>query len=106
MKRHLKRKQFELLCNALGVMAAELADIEDSFHHGKQCTAHAQFQSSQIWVYSVSLQTDISEFENCSFFSSSHGVSIGVNHTMNLNIKKFDIFISTNEHMDKKNRSL
>ena len=32
MKRHLKRKESELLHNALGNMAAELADVEDSFH--------------------------------------------------------------------------
>ena len=36
MKRHLKRKQFELVHNVLGIMAAELADVQDSFHHGKQ----------------------------------------------------------------------
>ena len=62
-------------------------------------------QSSQIWMSSVTLQIDTSKFENCSFFSSSHGVSIGVNHTINLKIKKFDIFISTSEHMYKKHRS-
>ena len=44
MKRHLKRKQFELLHNALGLIAAELADVEDSFHKGKQCSA-------QIYLY-------------------------------------------------------
>ena len=32
MKTHLKRKQFELLRNALGVMAVGLADVEDSFN--------------------------------------------------------------------------
>ena len=42
MKRQLKRKQLGLLHNALGVMAAELADVEDSFHQEKHCSAHAQ----------------------------------------------------------------
>ena len=32
MKRHLKSKQFELVHNALGFVAAELADVEDSLH--------------------------------------------------------------------------
>ena len=50
MKKHLKRKQFERLHNALGVMATELADAEDSLHQGKQCSAHAQMQSSQTQV--------------------------------------------------------
>ena len=50
MKKHLKRKQSELLHNAPGVMAAEVADVKDSFHQGKQCSAHAQMQSSQIWI--------------------------------------------------------
>ena len=39
MKKHLKRKQSGLLHNAPSVMAAELADAEDSFHQGKQCSA-------------------------------------------------------------------
>ena len=34
MKRNLIRKQFELLHNALGVMAEELADVKDSFYLG------------------------------------------------------------------------
>ena len=34
MKRHLKRKRSELLNNALGVMAAELADVGDCCHQG------------------------------------------------------------------------
>ena len=47
MKRHLERKQFEPLHNILGVMAAELADVEDGFHQEKKCSGHAQIQSSQ-----------------------------------------------------------
>ena len=36
MKRHLSRKQFELLHNTLGVMAADLTNAENSFHQGKK----------------------------------------------------------------------
>ena len=68
MKRHLKKKQFEPLHNALGVMATELADVEDSFHQGKQCSAHVQMQSSQIWVCSFALEINPSESGNVSFF--------------------------------------
>ena len=50
MKIHLKRKQFELLHNVLCIMAAELADVEGSIHQMKQSSAHAEMQSSQIWV--------------------------------------------------------
>ena len=74
----MKRKQFELLHNALGVMAAELADVEDSFRQGKQYSAHARVQSSQLWVFSFSIQINTSESGNGSFFSSSHGLAIGV----------------------------
>ena len=105
MKRHLKRKQFELLHNALGVKAAELANVEDSFHQGKQCSMHAQMQSTQIWVSSFSLQINTSGSGNVSFFSSSHGLSIGVTHTINLKIEKFDISIFTSKHMEKKHKS-
>ena len=42
--------------NTLSVMAAELANVEDNFYKGKQCSAHAQMQSSQIWMSSLSLQ--------------------------------------------------
>ena len=51
MKRDLKMIQFDLLRNAVGVMAAELANAEDSFHQGKKCSvhAHAQMQSAQNW---------------------------------------------------------
>ena len=97
-----KRKQNELLRNALGVMAAELVDVQDSFHQGRQCSAHAQMQSSQIWVSRFSLQINPSEFGIVSFFSSSPGLPIGVNHTINQKIEKFDIFIFTSKHMDKK----
>ena len=45
MKICLKRKQFELLHNAPGVMATELVDVEDSFQQGKQCIGPAQMQS-------------------------------------------------------------
>ena len=82
MKRHLKKKQFELLHNALGIMAPELADVEDSFRQRKQCSAHAQLLSSQISVSSFSLQINTSESENVSFLSSSHDLSIGVPHTI------------------------
>ena len=74
-------------------MAAELMDAEDSFHQGKQCSAHAQMQSRQIWVSSFSLQTNSSESGNVLFFSSFRGLSIGLTHTINLKIEKFDIFI-------------
>ena len=102
MKRHLKRKQYELLHNVLGVLAAELADVEDSLYQGKQCSAHAQIPSNPIWVFSFSLQINPSESGNVSFFSSSRGTSIGVTHTMNLKIEKFDIFIFTSKRMDEK----
>ena len=105
MKRHMKGKQFELLHNTLGIMAAELADVEDSFHQGKQCSAHAQMQSSQIWVSSFSLQISTSESANVSFFSPPCGLSIGVTHAINLKIEKFDIFTFTSKHMDKKQKS-
>ena len=68
MERHLKTKQFELLYNALGVMAAELADVGDSFHQGKQCSKHAQIESNQICVCSFSLQIT---FENPGMSHSS-----------------------------------
>ena len=42
-----KKKQNELLHNTLDFMATELVDVEDSFHQGDQCNAHAQMQSSQ-----------------------------------------------------------
>ena len=48
MKRCLKRKKFELLHNALGVIAAESVDVESSSYQGKECSAHAHKQSSQI----------------------------------------------------------
>ena len=64
-----KRKHVELLHNALGVMPEELADEKDSFHTGKQCSEHAQIQSSQIWVSSFSLQ--INPFKNPGMFHSS-----------------------------------
>ena len=94
MKRHLKRKQLELFHIALGIMAAELEDVEDRFHQGKQCSAHAQMHSSQIWVSSFSLQINTSESGNVSFFSYSRGLSTGVTHTIYLKIEKFDIFIT------------
>ena len=84
-------------------MAAELADVEDRFHLGKQCNAHAQMQSGEISVSSFSLQMKTSESGNVSFSSSSRSRSIGVTHTINLKIKKFDKCIFTSKHMDKKN---
>ena len=78
MKRHQERKQFELLRTALGFLAAELADVENSFHHGKQCSAHAQIDSSQIWVSTFSLQIKPSESGNVTFFSSSRDLPIAV----------------------------
>ena len=100
MNRHLEREQNELLHNTLGFMAAVSADAEDSLHQGKQCTAHAQMQLSQIWMCSFSLQTNPSESENVWFFSSSHGLSSGVTHTINLKTEN-DIFIFTSKHIDK-----
>ena len=55
-----KREAIELLHNTLGVMAAELADAENGFHQGKQCSVHSEMQSSQIWVSSFSLQMNTS----------------------------------------------
>ena len=71
-----KKETNELLYNDLGVMAAELADVEDSS--------------------SVRIQNP--------FFSSSRGLSIVVTHTINLKIEKFDIFIFTSKHMDQKQK--
>ena len=85
-------------------MAAELANVEDSFHKGKGCSVHAQMQSSQIWVSSFSLQINPSEPGNVSFFSCSRGLSIGVTHIINLKIEKFDIFILTSKQTDKKQK--
>ena len=42
-------------------MAAELADVEDSFHQGKECSGHAQMELSQIWVSSFPLRLNTSE---------------------------------------------
>ena len=56
----------ELLHNALGVMAAELADVEESFCQGKQCSGHSEMESSQIWVSSFSSQINPSEHWNVS----------------------------------------
>ena len=56
MKRYLKRKQSELLHNALGFMAAKLMAVEDSFQQGKQSSVHARTQTSQIWVSGFCLQ--------------------------------------------------
>ena len=64
MNRLLKRKQFELLHNALGFMAADAADAEDSFHHGKHCSGYAQKRFIQIWVFSFCLQINTSESGN------------------------------------------
>ena len=36
MRRHLERKQNELLHHTLGFIALELADVEDSLHQVKQ----------------------------------------------------------------------
>ena len=72
-------------------MAAELAGVGDSLHQGKQCSMHAQMQSGQIWVSSFSLQINTSESGNILFFSSSRGLFIGVTHTINLKIEKFDM---------------
>ena len=44
MKRHLNMKQFKLMHNALVVMAAELANVEDRFHQRKQYIGHGQMQ--------------------------------------------------------------
>ena len=61
MKRHLERKQCKLLNNALDVMAAELADVGDSFRQEKWCSAHAQMQSIQracsvkVWCTKIAL---------------------------------------------------
>ena len=101
-KKTSERKQFELLHNALDVMDPELAVIEDIFHQGKQYSAHAQMQSSQIRLSSFYLKINASESWNVSFFLTSRGVSIGVTQTINLKFEKLGIFIFTNKHMDKK----
>ena len=49
------------------------------------------------------LQINTSESGNVSFFSSFRGHSIGVTHTINWKIEKFDIFIFTSKHIEKKN---
>ena len=91
--------------NALGVKAAELADVEDTFHQLKQCSGHAQMQLSQIWVSRFSLRINATESGNVSFFSLSSGLFTGVTHTINLKNEKFGIFIFTRKHMDKKYES-
>ena len=62
-------------------MTEEIADAEDSFHQGKQCSVHQQMQSTQIWVSGFSLQANTSESRTVSLLSSSHGLSIGITHT-------------------------
>ena len=49
-KRPLKKKQNELFNDTLGLKAAELEIVKDSFQEVEDCTAHAQMQSSQIWM--------------------------------------------------------
>ena len=90
MERHLKMKQFELLYNALGVMAAELADVGDSFHQGKQCSKHAQIESNQICVCSFSRECLI-----------PRGLAICATHKMNLEIEKCEFSSFSGKHMDK-----
>ena len=41
MKRPLKKKQNELLHDALGLKASELQSLTDSFQEIKDCTVHA-----------------------------------------------------------------
>ena len=104
MKRHLKRKQSELLHNNLSFMAAGFADVEDSFQQVKQFTAHARMESSQIGMSSFSLQINSSESGSVSFFSSPHVLSNSVTHTINVKIEKIDVFIFTSKHMDRKTK--
>ena len=53
MKRHLKTKQFEPLHNALGVMTAEVANVEDSFHHGR--TAARMRRYNQVTLQNLGM---------------------------------------------------
>ena len=48
-----KKRQNELLQNTLGFMAAESETVKDNFQQVKDCTAHAQVQSSQIGMSSL-----------------------------------------------------
>ena len=49
MKRRIKRKQLELLHDALGIMAAELVSVENSLNQRKQCRCNqAKFGRPQF----------------------------------------------------------
>ena len=48
MKRHLKKKQYELLHNVLGVLAAELADVEDSLYQGNSAVRMHKYNRAQF----------------------------------------------------------
>ena len=54
MKRHLNWRQFELLHNAIGIVAAELADTKDSLYHGNSAM-HMHRCNQAKFGYPVSL---------------------------------------------------
>ena len=93
MKRYLKRKQFELLHNAVGVMAAKLADVEIASTRENSvvrilCCNQAGFRCQILFTDKHFRILEVS------FFSPFHNLSFGVTHTTNLEIEEFDIFIS------------
>ena len=80
MKKRIKRKQLELLHDALGIMAAELVSVENSLNQRKQCRCN----QAKFGPLSFSLQINPLEHVSVSFLSYFHGLSIGVTHTINL----------------------
>ena len=83
---------------ALDLKAAEVEAVKDSFQEINDFFEHAHLSSCSSWINSQNIG-------NVSFFSLSCGLSSGVTQIMNLKAKKFDIFIFTCKHMDRKRKS-